>query len=99
MTTPSPEPDATPRAETDVKASAPLRSQGVQFVPGTIIASRYRIAGMLGSGGMGEVYREDLSRLLRRIGPLPSDKAVDIVPSPAILGDRSMDDDRVMTCA
>ncbi len=145
MTTPSPDPDETARAEnTAVKPVAPPRAHAVQFAPGTIIAGRYRISGILGSGGMGEVYRaddtkldqpvalkflparlardpmllgrlhdevrlgrqiahpnvcriydivewenahfvameyvdgEDLSRLLRRIGRLPSDKAVDI---------------------
>ncbi|MBU0617456.1 MAG: protein kinase, partial [Planctomycetes bacterium] len=29
------------------------------FLPGTIIAERYRIVGLLGKGGMGEVYRVD----------------------------------------
>ncbi len=143
MTTPSPDPDGTPRVETDLKPTAPQRSHAAQFAPGTIIAGRYRISGILGSGGMGEVYRaddtkldqpvalkflparlardsillgrlhdevrlgrqiahpnvcriydivewesahfvameyvdgEDLSRLLRRIGRLPSDKAID----------------------
>jgi serine/threonine-protein kinase len=30
-----------------------------RFVPGTIVAERYRIVGLLGRGGMGEVYRSD----------------------------------------
>jgi len=29
------------------------------FIPGTIVAERYRVVGLLGKGGMGEVYRAD----------------------------------------
>ena len=31
--------------------------KGGEFVAGTVLASRYRIIGLLGKGGMGEVYK------------------------------------------
>jgi len=42
-------------APSDVSASVPLGG----FAPGQILSERYRIVGLLGKGGMGEVYRAD----------------------------------------
>ena len=47
---------APPSASHPVLAASSAVDEG-RFLPGTLLASRYRIAGLLGRGGMGEVYR------------------------------------------
>ena len=58
-----------PRSHTSGKRSSSSFDSidDARFIPGTILAERYRIVGLLGKGGMGEVYRADDLKLAQPV--------------------------------
>ncbi|HEY6230838.1 MAG TPA: protein kinase, partial [Pyrinomonadaceae bacterium] len=64
----SPAQAPSPSAKSDRRSFTSLDSiDDARFVPGTILAERYRIVGLLGKGGMGEVYRADDLKLAQPV--------------------------------
>jgi len=58
---PSPSRSRTPASDKDrsKSGSAAASIHPPRFAPGTLLAERYRIVALIGSGGMGDVYRAD----------------------------------------
>src|SRR5437667_3608930 len=52
-------PESPPRKSQKQSATSFDSIDDARFVPGTMLAERYRIVGLIGRGGMGEVYRAD----------------------------------------
>jgi len=60
--------DSPPNKSSDRRSFTSFDSiDDARFVPGTILADRYRIVGLLGKGGMGEVYRADDLKLAQPV--------------------------------
>jgi hypothetical protein len=63
----SDQPDQPTTTATSSAGNTPFAVTRDRFAPGTIVGGRYRIVGLLGAGGMGEVFRADDLKLAQPI--------------------------------
>ncbi|OLD28936.1 MAG: hypothetical protein AUJ04_00335 [Acidobacteria bacterium 13_1_40CM_3_55_6] len=61
------EPESLPRKSEKQSVTSFNSIDDARFVPGTMLAERYRIVGLVGKGGMGEVYRADDLKLAQPV--------------------------------